>query len=118
MELCWGHDEVIAEWMWQRFPDVPQNNTKLPKSGTYRAVGILDKEGLLKGAAALVNITEHKADACIILLQGCNLTRKNIRHIVRFGFDVLNLVRVNCEIRDDNVKSQKLVTQLGFKNYF
>lgn len=105
MYLLFKNDKVVADWASKKWGK--------PIPPWYFAVGILDKEGILKGAATFHNYNTSNIEMCYV---GPNtLTRKVIRGLTHFLVNEIKIERLTVSVPRKNKLLLKSLPRLGFK---
>ena len=105
MKLLYGHDKVVADWASKQFAKPLQN--------WYWALGIIDKDGILVGAATFHDYNESNVELCF---WGPDTLRLNIvRGIMAFCFHTLKVNRITCRTPRQNKVVIQGLPKLGFR---
>ncbi len=109
MNLLFGHDAVVAEWV------AKQANSK-PPVAPYTAFGFVDGQGTLTGGCVF---TGYNGDTVELSLAGRSAaTRSGWAAIVSYVFDQLGCKRLQMHTSRRNKRVKKMLTPqrgLGFK---
>ncbi len=105
MNLLFGHDKTVADWV----------STKNGKSLQYwnHAIGIINNEGLLIGAATFHEYNGSNVEFCFYGPQ--SVTHNIMRQLVNFAFDVLKVNRVTARTPRRNKIVNRHLPRYGFK---
>lgn len=111
MELIFGLDEQIADYVAHQFPIVMERGGYDPDL----AIGIIDDDHKIIGGLVFTDYQENDAELTIYLKPGTQLTRTIIRRFFSIVFFTMKLKRITAKISAENKKSRKFVERLGFK---
>ena len=105
MELVFGHDATIADWVEKKFG--------YPLSRWDKAVGVIDKSGTLVGGAVFRDWNGFNIE---IAYYGPNsVTRSVFLGLTKFCFDELKVTRITARtLRQNKIVNQGL-PRLGFR---
>ena len=107
--IVYRSDRQVADW-------VAKNLGSQPWAGSFAALGVLDKncKGLIAG------VVYHSYDGVNVIMSIAatdpRWARKGIlKTIFHYPFTSLGCRRVTALVHEDNTRSQRLVTGLGYK---
>jgi RimJ/RimL family protein N-acetyltransferase len=104
MHLVFGHDATVWQWAEARAGQVLQ---------PHLAVGIVDRQGTLRGCFLLHEVTPHTAELSVYA--EATLTPNVIRAIFSVPFNHLGYGRLQTTVAKDNSKAKKENPRWGFK---
>ena len=105
MILLFNHDQTVADWASKKW------GKSIPP--WYYAVGVLNKEGILRGAATFHNFNGSNVEICYY---GPSTLSKNvIVGLNDFIFNHLKVNRLTISVPRKNKKLIHSVTRMGFK---
>jgi RimJ/RimL family protein N-acetyltransferase len=105
MNLLFGHDETVAEWVGRVVGK--------PFHAPYTAIGIIDREGTLRGGFVFNN--HHDAASIELSLAGNVASRSAWRGVLHYVFVQLGCKRLSIHTRKSNKAVRKQAPRLGFK---
>ena len=110
-QILFNNCEVSA-WIWKHFPESPP---LLGVQGPYWSVGF-SRYGKLIGGAVIFGIQENRANAyASIAGYGAWMTKEVAATITTIPFEVFHVAHVTALVREDNLRSIKLMERLGYK---
>lgn len=105
MILLFGHDQTVADWVSKKWGK--------PIPPWYFAIGILDKEGILKGGATFHNFNGSNIELCYYGPQ--TFSKDVVKGINQFVFGHLKANRLTISVPRKNKLLVKSVARMGFK---
>ncbi|HXP48857.1 MAG TPA: GNAT family protein [Bacteroidia bacterium] len=105
MNLLFGHDQTVADWVSKKW------GKSIPP--WYFAVGILDNEGVLKGGATFHNYNGSNIELCYYGPK--TVTKEIIIGLASFLIDHLKVQRLTVSTPRKNKSMVKNLPRLGFK---
>lgn len=105
MNLLFGHDKVVADWV--------SRKTGRPLRYWNHAIGVIDREGRLIGAASFHEFNESNIEFCFYGPGA--MTPKIMRDLVRFAFDGLKVNRVTARTPRQNKIVNRHLPRYGFR---
>lgn len=88
------------------------SQTKKPLLGPYSAIGWINEQGQIQGAAIFCNYNGHNIDIHIHCPK-C-ITRSNYKRVLSYIFNEIKCSRLSARIKKDNKNLLRLMTRLGF----
>lgn len=105
MTLLFGHDKTVADWASKR--------TGASLRAWHHAVGVLDREGGLIGAASFHDMNGANVELCF---HGPGaVSAAVVRELARFVFDGLGVTRVTARTPRGNKIVTRHLPRWGFK---
>ena len=105
LNLLFGHDKTVADW-------VSKKSGKTLREW-YHAVGVIDDDGLLCGAATFHDMNGSNAEICF---WGPNSARPSIaKGLMKFAFDILKVKRITARTPRQNKTIIKHLPFYGFR---
>jgi RimJ/RimL family protein N-acetyltransferase len=101
-----NQDRTVADWA--------ELAMGAPFHAPYSALGIVEPDGLLKGAA-IFNDFYPGGNIELTFVGPGTITRSVIRELCSYAFDKCGASRVTCKTNTRNVVVRKLLPRLGFK---
>jgi RimJ/RimL family protein N-acetyltransferase len=117
----WFADPDTTRWLVKPYGGVPYDVPAEPLS--YRDVGltVVDRETATPiGTAGLIDaMPEHRRAMAFLAIgdaayRGRGYGTDTLRAVCRFGFDTMNLAKIELEVLVDNVAAVRLYERLGF----
>lgn len=105
MNLLFGHDKAVADWASKQFG--------YPLANWYFAVGIIDKDGLLVGAASFHDFNGSNVELCFYGPGA--MTASMLRGLMKFAFVGLKVNRVTARTPRQNRIVIRALPRFGFK---
>lgn len=105
MNLLFGHDKVVADWASKMFGS--------PLRNWYFAVGIINGDGKLVGAASFHGYNGSDIELCYYGPGSCSLGAW--KGLLRFAFEELKVNRMTARVPRQNKKVLNSLPALGFK---
>lgn len=105
MKLLFGHDKTVADWASQK--------TGRPLRCWHHAIGVLDSEGVLVGAASFHDMNGSNVE---IAFYGPRSASPSVmRGLARFAFDTLGVHRVTAKTPRQNKIVTRHLPRWGFR---
>ncbi len=105
MILMFNQDQAVADWVSKKWGK--------PLQSWYYAVGILNKEGVLRGAATFHNFNGNNIELCYYGPK--TISKDVVFGLCRFIFDHLKATRLTISVPRKNKILTKSVRKMGFK---
>jgi RimJ/RimL family protein N-acetyltransferase len=105
VNLVFGHDGTVADWAGKQFGR--------PISSVHAAVGVIDCDGTLVGAALFHDF--NGSNAALVYYGPNTLTASVVRGLMAFAFDGLALNRVTAITARSNRIVTRGLKKLGFR---
>jgi RimJ/RimL family protein N-acetyltransferase len=105
VNLVFGDDKTIADWASKRFGK--------PMRDWHYAIGIIDRSGLLVGAATFHDINGFNTELCF--WGPGALSASVVRGLMRFAFRTLGLLRVTARTPRKNKIVTRGLPAFGFR---
>lgn len=105
MILLFGHDKIVADWASRKFGK--------PLRNWYFAVGIVDKTGMLIGAASFHGYNGSDIEVCYY--GPGSVSAEAVKGLMRFAFDQLKVNRITARVPRQNRVVLQGLPAFGFK---
>lgn len=109
-QLIFGHDEVLARWAEDRYPEAA------PLSRPLAAVGIADDSGQeLYGVAIFTGMSRTNVDLTMVTASKRWATKKTLRGLLYYPFVHFGLKRMTAFTSKKNRPARSALVKFGFK---
>lgn len=105
MNLLFGHDKAVADWASQQFGS--------PLRNWYFAIGLIDNEGLLRGAASFHDFNGSNIEICFYGPGA--MTPSAVRGLMKFAFVELKANRITARTPRQNKAVIRALPKFGFR---
>lgn len=105
MNLLFGHDRTVADWA--------SKQTGAPVRNWHHAVGVIDRDGLLVGAATFHDMNGSNVEFCFYGPGSVSVSI--MRGLVAFAFGALGASRVTARTPRGNKLIARHLPRWGFK---
>ena len=110
MQLVWGLDAAVADYVAAHFPLAARRGG----FKAHAAVGVADESGVLCGGIVMTDWRVH--DACLsIYMQRPVLSPGMVHELTHWAFDTQRMKRLTAEIAKRNKKARRFVEHVGFR---
>jgi|TARA_R110000824_G_scaffold196779_2_gene380067 RimJ/RimL family protein N-acetyltransferase len=107
-QLICGHDEKMAAWAEENFPDCA------PLCRPLSSIGILSSDNKIMGVAIFNNYRQNDIEITFITATPKWATPGNIRGILNYPFIQLGVKRMTAITKKSNKQARKFLIRLGF----